>query len=62
MDKLIMHRMLLRLIGSRFPHGEIKELSMFDDCCRLTLRDGRILLGRLDADKSLRLDEIDGVC
>ena len=62
MDNLRLHRMLLRMVKSRFYPGEIKEISMFDDHCRLTLRDGRILLGRLNADNSLRLDEIDGVC
>lgn len=62
MDNLLIHRALLRQIVLRFPLGEIKEIRMFDDHIRLTLRDGRILLGRLNADRSLRLDEIDEVC
>lgn len=62
MDKLIMHRMLLRLVRLRFHPGEIQEINMFDDHFLLTLRDGQKYLAHLNTDKSLRLDEIDGVC
>lgn len=49
-------------VRKRFSPMEIQELETVRDHCRLTLRDGRMFLARLDADRFLRLDEIDGVC
>ena len=49
-------------VRAQFSHAEILELETIYDHCRLQLRDGRLFLARLDRDRNLRLDEIDGVC
>lgn len=49
-------------VRRQFRPQEIVELETVYDHCRLRLRDGRTLLARLDADRALQLDEIDGVC
>ena len=49
-------------VRARYRPEEVLELETVYDHCRLRLRDGRTLLARLDADRALQLDEIDGVC
>ena len=49
-------------VHAQFSPREILELETVRDHCRLRLRDGRLFLARLDRDRNLRLDEIDGVC
>lgn len=49
-------------IRKLFDPRDVLELETIHDHCRLQLRDGRMLLARLDRDGSLRLDEIDEVC
>jgi len=46
----------------RFPPRDLLEVETVWDHCRVRLRDGRLLLARLEKDGGLRLDEIDGVC
>ena len=50
------------LLRERFRPEEIAELETVRDHCRVRLRDGTMYLARLGRDRSLRLDEIDGVC
>lgn len=54
--------LVMEKIRERFTPKEILELKAVRDHCRLTLRDGRMYLVRLDEDRFLRLDEIDEVC
>lgn len=49
-------------VRARFRPEEIAELETIRDHCRVRLRDGAMYLARLGRDRSLRLDEIDGVC
>lgn len=49
-------------VRARFRPEEIAELETIRDHCRVRLRDGTMYLARLGRDRSLRLDEIDGVC
>lgn len=49
-------------IRERYRPEEIAELETIRDHCRVRLRDGTMYLARLGRDRSLRLDEIDGVC
>lgn len=49
-------------VRARFRPSEILELETVFDHCRLRLRSGGLFLARLNADHSLRLDEIDEVC
>lgn len=53
---------ILEKIRARFRPSEILELETFSDHCRLRLRGGGLFLARLNADHSLRLDEIEEVC
>lgn len=46
----------------RFRPEEIAEVEAIRDLCRVRLRDGAMYLAWLGRDRSLRLDEIDGVC
>lgn len=50
------------LLWARFRPEEIAEVETIRDHCRVRLRDGTMYLARLGRDRSLRLDEIDGVC
>lgn len=49
-------------LRARFRPEEIAEVETIREHCRVRLRDGTIYLARLGRDRSLRLDEIDGVC
>ena len=49
-------------VRAQFSPGEILELETIYDHCRLRLRSGQMYLARLDRNRDLRLDEIDGVC
>lgn len=49
-------------VRERYRPEEIAELETIRDHCRVRLRDGTMYLARLGRDRSLRLDEIDGVC
>ena len=49
-------------VRARFRPEEIAEVETIRDHCRVRLRDGAMYLARLGRDRSLRLDEIDGVC
>ena len=49
-------------VRARFRPEEIAEVETIRDHCRVRLRDGTMYLARLGRDRSLRLDEIDGVC
>lgn len=49
-------------LRARFRPEEIAEVETIREHCRVRLRDGTMYLARLGRDRSLRLDEIDGVC
>ena len=49
-------------VRARFRPEEIAEVETIREHCRVRLRDGTMYLARLGRDRSLRLDEIDGVC
>lgn len=66
MDNLIKKVMLLRaLLAWLEPGNFLDVLDVIDappDAYKVQMRDGRMLLARLDEDNRLQLDEIDGVC
>lgn len=49
-------------VRARFRPEEIAELETIRDHCRVRLRDGRLYLARLDRNRELLLEELDGVC
>lgn len=59
---LAMARLTRKKVWEKYGPAEIAELETIRDHCRVRLRDGTMYLARLGRDRSLRLDEIDGVC
>lgn len=66
MDNLIKKAMLLRaLLAWLEPGNFLDVLDVIDappDAYKVQMRDGRMLLARLDGNNRLQLTEIDGVC
>lgn len=63
MDNSGKQALVLKEISHQMDPGIILDLiAAPPDAVRVLLRDGRMFLARLDGDRNLRLDEIDGVC
>lgn len=54
--------LILQQVRRRYSSAEIQELKIEEDFCLVRLRDGRLYLARLDRNRHLVLEELDGVC
>ena len=63
MDNLSKKAMLLKKIFQQLEPGSFLDvIDAPPDAYKVQMRDGRMLLARLDRDNWLQLHEIDGVC
>ena len=63
MDNLSKRALILKEIFRQLEPGSFLDIvSAPPDAYKVLMRDGRMLLARLDQHRNLRLDEIDGVC
>lgn len=62
MDNLRKKGLILKAVFQKLDPGTIRDLIDLPDAVKILLRDGGLLLARLNEDNSLRLDEIDEVC
>lgn len=62
MDNLSKRGLLQKAVLQEFGPKSIRDLIDGTDSVTVALRDGRLILARLDREGSLRLDEIDEAC